>query len=81
MRRSACAITMEDPRPAGGDASHPVLYLSDSSLPCQVVRATLIEKGVEHRLRHVNLSGLEQVRQHIGRTPLRRHALHSRLFE
>lgn len=54
---------MEDPRPAGGDAQEPVLYSAPASLPCQLVRLALVEKGVAHRVRNVNLGALEQVRR------------------
>jgi arsenate reductase-like glutaredoxin family protein len=50
----------DDPKLPAGDG--PILYLSESSHACQLVRLVLAEKGVSYRLRSVNLSTLEQAR-------------------
>jgi hypothetical protein len=55
---------MEDPHAVGGDA--PVLYVADGSLPCQVARLVLVEKGVHHSVRGLNTGALEQVRSTPG---------------
>ena len=52
---------MEDPRPVDA-GEQPVLYVSDGSLPCQVARLALCEKGVAHHTRFLNVGSLEQVR-------------------
>ena len=51
---------MEDPYAPAGEG--PILYVTESSLPCQTARLALAEKGVAYRLRHVNLNTLEQAR-------------------
>jgi hypothetical protein len=43
------------------------LYVCESGFHCQMARLALVEKGVEHKLVHVNLSALEQVRATAGR--------------
>jgi len=50
---------MEDPHAVVGDA--PVLYVADGSLPCQVARLVLVEKGVHHSVRGLNTGALEQL--------------------
>ena len=53
---------MEDPRPVSDAGEQPVLYVSDGSLPCQVARLALCEKGAAHHTRSINVASLEQVR-------------------
>ena len=53
---------MEDPHVPSGPEGSPILYYSGGSLPCEMARLALEEKGVEYRLRHVNLNSLEQAR-------------------
>ena len=59
-----CSDAMEDPHAVVGDA--PVLYVADGSLPCQVARLVLVEKGVHHSVRGLNTGALEQVRSTPG---------------
>jgi hypothetical protein len=59
---SSPSAIMEDPHLPSGPEGSPILYYSGGSLPCQMARLALEEKGVEYRLRHVNLNSLEQAR-------------------